>query len=144
MSSHTTGRVRVFPALIQVRPQNHTSGPQTWGRVAALSSWPPDLGKGSGIIFPNPATGQALSANTLEDRLQKEAIDAVPHGFRSSFRDWAAELSGASWEAIELSLAHQIGTSTSQAYFRSGLVEMRRPLMEAWGDFALPGEKAPF
>ena len=63
---------------------------------------------------------------------------------RSSFRDWAAEKSGAGWEAIELSLAHRIGTTTTQAYFRTALLEARRPLMEAWGQYAFPDRTPPF
>ena len=101
------------------------------------------LSDGRGLLFPNPGSGQPLSAKTLADRVTKERLDCVPHGFRSSFRDWAAEVSGAKLGTIELSLAHQIGTTTSQAYFRTALLEQRRPLMEAWGDFILP-DRSPF
>ena len=102
-----------------------------------------ELSDGRGLLFPNPGNGRPISSKTLEDRISKERLDCVPHGFRSSFRDWAAEVSGATWEAIELSLAHQIGTTTSQAYFRTALLEQRRPLMQAWGDFIIP-DRSPF
>ena len=48
---------------------------------------------------------------------------------------WAEEQSGASWAAIEMSLAHAVGNSTERAYFRSDLLDQRRALMQAWGDF---------
>ena len=102
-----------------------------------------ELGDGRGLLFPNPGNGRPLSSKTLEDRLAKEGLDCVPHGMRSSFRDWAAEVSGASWETIELSLAHAVGSTVAQAYFRTDLVDQRRPLMEQWGDFILPNP-SPF
>lgn len=60
---------------------------------------------------------------------------AVAHGFRSSFRDWAGELSGASHDVIEKALAHTVGNSVTQAYYRSDLLEQRRELMQAWADY---------
>ena len=57
---------------------------------------------------------------------------AVPHGFRSSFRDWAAECTDAPWAVMEAALAHVVGNATEAAYFRSDLFDKRRELMEAW------------
>ena len=54
------------------------------------------------------------------------------HGFRASFRTWAAESTAFPREIIEAALAHVIGDKTEQAYQRSDLVEKRRQLMEAW------------
>ena len=90
------------------------------------------------LVFPHPTSGKALSENALLDRARKSNLGCVPHGFRSTWRDWAAELSGASWEVIELSLAHAIVTSVSQAYFRTDLLDQRRPLMQAWADYIDP------
>lgn len=56
------------------------------------------------------------------------------HGFRSTFRDWAAEQPGVSREVAELSLAHTIGSDVERAYARSDLLEKRRQLMERWCD----------
>jgi integrase len=57
----------------------------------------------------------------------------VPHGFRSSFRDWAAEVStGHSRDTIELALAHSIANKTEAAYRRGDLLEKRRKLIQAW------------
>ena len=103
-----------------------------------LAAGPRARGTGAAYSSPNPGNGRPISSKTLEDRLAKEGLDCVPHGFRSSFRDWAAEVSGASWETIELSLAHAVGSTVAQAYFRTDLVDQRRPLMEQWGDFILP------
>lgn len=94
---------------------------------------PPD-----GVIFPHPGSGKALSENALSDRAKKSGLNCVPHGFRSSFRDWAAECSGAGWEAIELSLAHKVGTSVEAAYFRTDLLDTRRAMMQSWADYLDP------
>ena len=67
--------------------------------------------------------------------LRRLEIPAVPHGFRSSFRDWAAELSGAGWAVCESALAHNVGNSTEAAYMRSDLFERRRVLMQDWASF---------
>ena len=91
----------------------------------------------NGLLFPNPS-GKPLSDNALSLRAKKDGLGCVPHGFRSSFRDWAAECSGASWQAIELSLAHKVGTPVERAYFRSDILEQRRPLMQAWADYLDP------
>jgi integrase len=57
------------------------------------------------------------------------------HGFRSTFRDWAADCTSFSSEVVEMALAHAIRDSTEAAYRRSDLFEKRRPLMEQWGSF---------
>ena len=62
-------------------------------------------------------------------------IRAVPHGFRSSFRDWAAECSDAPREVCELALAHVNTNSIEAAYRRTDLFERRRALMEQWARF---------
>ena len=59
----------------------------------------------------------------------------MPHGLRSSFRDWAAEKTNAPHAVVEKALAHTVGNATEAAYFRSDLLEQRRPLMEDWGGF---------
>ncbi len=82
--------------------------------------------------------GKTLSENALPNRCRKDKLGWVPHGFRSSFRDWARECYGGTWEAIELSLAHSVGTTVSQAYFRTDLLDERRPMMQTWGDFVDP------
>lgn len=87
------------------------------------------------LVFPSPRTGKPLSNVALGNLLRKLGIAAAPHGFRSSFRNWAAELSGASREAGVLSLAHSIGDQVEQAYLRSDLIDQRRKLMADWADY---------
>ncbi|MXW37610.1 MAG: hypothetical protein F4Z65_05015, partial [Acidobacteria bacterium] len=62
-------------------------------------------------------------------------IGAVPHGFRSSFRDWAAERTDAPREVCELALAHVNTNAIEAAYRRTDLFERRRALMEQWATF---------
>ena len=52
---------------------------------------------------------------TFTRLLRRERVDAVPHGFRSSFQEWAAECSGASWAVCEAALSHSIGNSVERA-----------------------------
>ena len=88
----------------------------------------------SEYIFPS-YTGRPLSDNSFGKAFRDLQLGAVPHGLRSSFRNWASEQSGASWETIELSLSHKVGGPVAQAYFRSDLLDQRRPLLQAWGDY---------
>ena len=89
---------------------------------------------GSGLVFPSPRA-RAISDNTVSKLLRELAIDAVPHGFRSSFRDWAAECSDAPREVCELALAHVNSDRVEAAYRRTDLFERRRVLMEEWSGF---------
>ena len=99
------------------------------------------LGDGD-LVFESPQR-KPLSENAFSDRARKDELGCHPHGFRSSFRDWAAEKSGASWAAIELSLAHRVGTTVEAAYFRTALLDERRGLMQAWAD-AIDPTPPPF
>jgi hypothetical protein len=68
--------------------------------------------------------------------------DAVVHGFRSSFRDWAGETTAFEDMVIEFALAHVEGSKAKKAYARSDLLEKRRLLMTAWAAFVDGGEPA--
>lgn len=59
---------------------------------------------------------------------------AVPHGLRSSFRDWAADR-GYDRDMAEIALAHQVGSAVERAYRRTDMIERRRATMQAWADF---------
>ena len=89
---------------------------------------------GVGVIFHSPA-GKALHDSTISKLLRDNGIEAVPHGFRSSFRDWVIEQTDTSWAVGEAALAHTIGNSTEQAYARSDLFDRRRVLMQQWADY---------
>lgn len=94
-----------------------------------------DQGAPTGLIFPSRA-GKPLSDMTLSKIMRDADLAYVPHGFRSSFRDWAAELMPAMPEAVaEAALAHTIPDKVVRAYKRTQLVELRRQLLDAWGVF---------
>ena len=96
------------------------------------------LRDGSGLIFPSSVkAGHPMSDMTLSQVLRKTGLAerSTVHGFRSAFRDWAAECTSAPHAVMELSLAHAVGSSVEQAYARSDLIEKRRVLMQAWADF---------
>ena len=71
----------------------------------------------------------------LSGLLRRLDLDFVPHGLRSSFRDWAAERTNAPHAVVETALAHTVGNATEAAYFRSDLFELRRNLMDEWSGF---------
>ena len=90
---------------------------------------------GSGLLFPSPVRqDRPLSDITLTNLLRSSGLGdrATLHGFRSSFRIWAAERTSASHAAMELALAHSVGSAVEQAYMRSDLLEQRRTLMHEW------------
>lgn len=94
-----------------------------------------ELSGGEGLIFPG-TKGQSLSDMTLSKVMRTAKRDETVHGFRSSFRDWAAErMPTIPAMVAEMALAHSVGTKTEQAYLRSDLRDMRRSLMDAWGNF---------
>jgi integrase len=89
----------------------------------------------TGLVFPSPISGKQLSDMTLSKLLKEQNIAAVPHGFRSSFRDWAGEQTNIPREVAEFCLAHVTKDKTEAAYARSDLFEKRRKLMEAWNNY---------
>ena len=84
-------------------------------------------------MFPSQR-GKVLSDSGLSLVFRRLEIPAVPHGFRSSFRDWAVE-TGKDWTLAETALAHRLGTSVEVAYARTTLFEQRRTLMQQWADY---------
>jgi integrase len=87
-----------------------------------------------GLVFPGMKRGKPLSNMALLQTLRRmKRNDLTAHGFRSSFRDWAAEMTSFPREVIEASLAHTIGSKVEAAYLRSDLFDKRRLLMKAWG-----------
>ncbi len=93
------------------------------------------LDNGSGLVFPAPRSGLELSDMAFTQLLRRLELDFVPHGLRSSFRDWAAEQTNAPHAVMEAALAHSVKNTTEAAYFRSDLFELRRGLMAEWGRF---------
>jgi integrase len=104
----------------------------------------------SGAVFPGIGTreGQPMSEAALGKMLdlmgdwRDENGDLITvHGFRSTFRDWAAERTSFAREVAEVAIAHAVGDETYEAYQRGDLFEKRRRLMEAWAKYcnAEPG-----
>ena len=92
--------------------------------------------KAGEFVFSGQARGKPLSNMAIEMVLRRmKAEDATVHGFRSSFRDWAGNVSNFPREVTETALAHVIGDKAEQAYRRSDALEKRRKLMEAWASY---------
>jgi integrase len=93
------------------------------------------------LIFPDSETGRVMSENRFlvaRDGLGYGKDICTPHGFRSSFRDWAAEETNFPSEVVEMALAHAIPNKTEAAYRRGTLLAKRFELMEAWALYACP------
>jgi integrase len=89
-----------------------------------------------GFLFPGGKIGKPLSNMAFLMLLRRMGRDDLTaHGFRSSFRDWAAERTNFPSEVAEMALAHVVGSKVEAAYRRGDLFEKRRRLMEAWADF---------
>ena len=92
----------------------------------------------SGMIFPSPRKrGSPLSDMSLTKVLRDCGLAdrATVHGFRSAFRDWAAERTNSHHAVMERALAHAVADAVEAAYARSDLLERRRALMQQWGEF---------
>ena len=112
--------------------------PLSEAAITALEEAAP-LRDESGLVFPSPVGGRQLSDMTLTKILRTVGLAerATVHGSRSSFRDWAAECTSATYAAMELSLAHHVGNTVERAYARSDLLEQRRSLMDQWAEYVI-------
>lgn len=90
----------------------------------------------SGLIFPS-SRGGMTGRNSLTSLAHRLRLGCVPHGFRSSFRDWTAD-SGVSREVAEAALAHVVQDPVEAAYRRTDLFELRRTVMQDWADYVMP------
>jgi integrase len=91
------------------------------------------------FVFPGQARNKPLSNMAMEMVLRRMKLEnATVHGFRSSFRDWAGNVSSFPREVVETALAHVIGDKAEQAYRRSDALEKRRKVMEAWASYCEP------
>ena len=94
-------------------------------------------------VFTGQAKDKPLSNMAMQQLLKRMKIkNATPHGFRSSFRDWAGDQTSFPREVAEMCLAHTIGNEAEQAYRRSDAIEKRRQLMQAWSDYCLDSAMA--
>ena len=87
--------------------------------------------------------GKPLYEKRLRRLLRNCKIAAVPHGFRSSFRDWAAEETDHPREVIEAALAHVVQNKVEAVYRRTDLFERRRVLMDDWAAYLAGAPREP-
>lgn len=97
-----------------------------------------ELSPDTDLVFPT-VTGKVQHDNAFSILCRDLGIKAVPHGFRSSFRDWCAETE-VNRQVAESALAHALGDATETAYLRTDLLALRRALMQDWADYAAPVE----
>ena len=94
-------------------------------------------GAADSLIFPGVG-GRRLKGDTLIKALRRATgTDADVHGFRSSFRTWPPERSGATRDVAEMALAHVVGGAVERSYARSDLFDQRRGLMDRWAAFVI-------
>ncbi len=101
-------------------------------------------GRQSDYVFPNPGGKRAMSNGALLAVIKGMPAYAhyVPHGFRSTFRDWAAETTSFANETLELALAHSIKDKAEAAYRRQDQLEKRVALMEQWARYVQTAPQA--
>lgn len=118
--------------------------------LAILDAVRPLMRTQDDLVFPSVRKNVPLSDMALSEVVRRmneggetgapprwrdaEGRAIVPHGFRSTFRDWAGETRPEGREVVERALAHTIKDKAEAAYARSDLLEKRRPLMDAWGE----------
>ncbi len=136
------GRVWTIPAARTKAKREHRvplcrRGVQILDAARAL-----DGGRGT-LVFPS-RYGKPIGETRLSRLLKQHEIAAVPHGFRSSFRDWAAEATNHPREVIEAALGHVVSNRTEAAYARSDLFDRRRQLMNEWSAYLEGGQAELF
>ena len=97
---------------------------------------------GRGLVFPSK-TGRAMSDSTISKLVRENEIECVPHGMKSSARDWMSELTDYPYEVCELVLAHVNNNRIEAAYRRSDLYERRRTLMQDWANYVRADNVVP-
>ena len=90
--------------------------------------------EGTDLVFPAPRGGP-LSDMALTALTRRMKLDAVPHGFRSTFRDWVFERTDYPRDLAEAALAHALENKTEAAYRRGDALERRRAMMQAWANY---------
>ena len=135
-------KVWTIPAERMKAGREH-SVPLSERALELLEAAMPDDVDPSAPVFPAARSGKPLSDMALTKLLRDMGhADITAHGFRSTFRDWAAERSSYAPELAEKALAHGLKDKSEAAYQRSNLLEARRPMMEAWAKFCEPVQGA--
>lgn len=105
-------------------------------RSLAILARARELAAGSALVFPGRSGDKPLSNMVFLMLLRRMGLSVTAHGFRSTFRDWAAERTMLPREVAEMALAHAVENRVEAAYARSDLLERRRDLMEQWASHA--------
>jgi integrase len=122
------GAVWVIPASRMKAEREHRV-PLSSAAISVLNG----LQRSGEYVFPGQKRGTPLSNMAMLELLKRMGRDDLTvHGFRSSFRDWAAECTGYPREVIEMALAHTVSDKTEAAYFRADLFDKRRRLLADW------------
>ena len=95
-----------------------------------------------GLVFPGLKQNRVISEAACMKLLKSDHPTLTIHGFRSSFRDWCAEMTSYPREVAEAALAHILKDKTEAAYQRGDMFEKRRKLMDAWADHCLKGKNS--
>jgi integrase len=143
-------RLWIIPAERMKASREHRV-PLSRAAVKLLEGLPRHVG--CPYVFPSPKNAQMsdMTISAVMRRIQAAEVDAgrpgfldpqsrrpaVPHGLRSTFRDWAAERTSYPREIAEIALAHNVGSEVERAYRRSDMIEKRREMMEEWASFLL-------
>jgi integrase len=127
-------KVWTVPAVRMKAKREHRV-PLSTQAIALLKSLP-DKRLG-GLVFPGNKPTRKLSDMALTALMRRMEVDAVPHGLRSSFRDWVGEETAFPREVAEMALAHTVGNAVEAAYRRGDLFEKRRLMMQLWADFVV-------
>jgi len=126
-------KVWVVPAARMKAEREHRV-PLSASAVAVLDQM--QACRESEFIFPGGKRGRPLSNMAMLKLLKRMGrADLTTHGFRSTFRDWAAERTNFPREVAEMALAHTVGDKAEAAYRRGDLFQKRRQLMDAWSRF---------
>ena len=127
-------RVWIIPAERMKLGKAHIV-PLTDAALDVLDRAKPYYAECSDLIFPGQNVPKPLSDMTLLKILRYAELPFTVHGFRSSFRDWAAEQSRFPGEVAEAALAHTVANKVEAAYRRTNYLDKRRDLMRDWAAF---------
>ena len=135
------GRVWTVPARRAKTNRRHRV--PLCGRALEILKAAQALEEGAGPLVFTHGGGKPLHDSQLRRLLRELGVVAVPHGFRSTFRDWAGEETDHPREVIEAALAHVVRNRVEAAYARSDLFERRRVLMDDWARYLARGIGCP-
>jgi integrase len=122
MKSRLAHTVTLSPAALSILDM----AAEQWGKV--------------GLVFPSSRENRPLSDMSLSKMMRTAERAETVHGFRSSFRDWAAEMMPTVPAMVaEMAISHSVGNATEKAYLRSDLRALRFDLVDAWGSYVAPG-----